>query len=275
MLNSKTKALVCSPLLFICVQSHGGQLHPNSCVGAPVYTAESLRARYFADYALNGKPACQRIPHYLDQIIFIGTVTKDDRAEGRAVLYGECSFTSLQTATITVKEVFSGSPPKTLTIHAGDVDGFYFAKGDSYLIVASRQPDGSLVANPAATRYLSEVKDDLAYLRSLSQKPASVDIFGTVWGVTPNPHGMEVPYAKPESLPVSVTKAGFIEIKTNSTGQYKLTGLPAGRYTIRLNTDVPTESDRVQTVDIPPRGCAEINFHIVKPFPPTKPEKKR
>lgn len=126
------------------------------------------------------------------------------------------------------------------------------------------------------TKPLDMAKDDLAYLRSIPQRPASAEIFGSVEEVYPPPHDMVIPLVRVGSpLSVSVAGPGIFEIKTNRSGQYKLTDLAPGRYTIRLNTDTPTESDHVQTVDVAPRGCAEINFYIVKPFPPKTSEKKR
>lgn len=131
MRNCKAKALVCSPLLLICTQSLNGQLHPKDCVGAPVYTREGLQPDK-ADLEVNLKPSCQRLPHYLNQTIFTGTATRVIPAEGKALVDGECSYTSLQTVTVAVKEVFSGNPPKILTFPAGDINGAYFDEKRTY-----------------------------------------------------------------------------------------------------------------------------------------------
>lgn len=274
MLNCKTKALVLSPLLLICMQSHSAQLHPKDCAGAPVYTTASLEARDAADVALNGKPACQRIPHYFDQMIFTGTAIRVLSSEGRAMLNGECSKTLLQTVTIKPKETFFRHTPQTLTIHAGDINGFYFKTNGTYLIIGRQQPDGTFALNRVATKPTAEAKDDLVYLRSFRQRPPSADIFGSVFAVYAPPNDMAIPMAKLQPLTVAKTGPANFEIRTDDTGQYRLSGLPAGHYAITLKTDLPIQSDRIQTVDVAPRGCAEINFYIVKPFPTTKSEKK-
>jgi len=273
----KTKALVLSPLLLICMQSHTAQLHQKDCAGAPVYTTASLEARDAADVALNGKPACQRIPHYFDQMIFTGTATRVLSSDGRAMLNGECSKTELQTVTIKVKQIFFGQPPQTLTIQAGDINGFYFKTNGTYLVVGHQRPDGTFALNRVATEAVADAKDDLAYLRSMPNRSPAADLFGGVYTVYAPPHDNVIPIGdlRTEGLKLSIEGHSQIETTTGRYGQFKLTGLAPGRYTIRLNTDLPTESARVQTVDIAPRGCAEINFYVVKPFPTKTPEKKR
>jgi len=216
------------------------------------------------------------MPHYLDQTIFTGTATRVVDSEGRALLNGECSRTLLQTVTIAVKQVFSGHLPQTLTFHAGDINGAYFTQKVTYLIIGDQKPDGTFVANSLVTKPVAEAEDDLAFLRSIPKRAPTAELFGGAFTTYPYPHDNVIPIAdrRTEGLRLSVKGPAQIETTTGPDGQFKLTGLTPGHYTVQLETDTPTVTGRTQTVDVAPRGCAEINFYIVKPFPTKKSEKQ-
>jgi hypothetical protein len=62
------------------------------------------------------------------------------------VLNGKCSKTFLQTVTVKVGESFVGNASGTITIRAGDINGFYFRSREKLLVFARRQADGTLIA---------------------------------------------------------------------------------------------------------------------------------
>jgi hypothetical protein len=135
------------------------------------------------------------------------------------------------------------------------------------------------VSHCSATRPLQEAGSDLEYLRSFSSRNDFSWIYGEAWQyvydsdfILPNPESPRADNRTPEwdrsmkplaGSTVIVTDANgrMYQSVVDSEGQYKLLGLPPGKYSVRL--DLP-ETMMVwperMAFDLKPRGCGHVDF---------------
>jgi len=252
--------------LLAALSISGSGLWAQNCTGAPSYTSEGLEARDAAECRLVEAPACQRIRPASTDAIFIGTVLRISESDGHAVLNGECAKTPLQTVTVEVGESFVGNASGTVTIRAGDINGFYFRSHERFLIFARRQADGTFtVTSCGGTKKLRDAAKDVVYLRSWASRPLGSSLFGQAW--------IRVNRDNPEHMvgflgrgltgaKVSVLGSKPISVVTDKLGHYELPNLPPGKYEVSIDVPFATYPAKSQTVDLVERGCAEVNFHV-------------
>jgi hypothetical protein len=236
------------------------------CTGAPSYTTEGLEARDAAECSLVEAPACQRVRPASTDAIIIGTVLRIIESDGHAVLNGECTKTLLQTVIVKVGESFVGNASGTVTIKAGDINGFYFHSHESFLIFARYQADGTLtVTSCGGTKKLRDATKDVTYLRSWASRPEGSNLFGQAW--------IRVNKDNPEHMVgflgrglkganVSVLGPKRMSLVTDKLGHYEVSDLPPGKYDVSIDVPFATYPAKSQTVDLVERGCAEVNFHV-------------
>lgn len=179
---------------------------------------------------------------------------------------GECAKTLLQTVTVKVVESFIGNASGTVTIKAGDINGFYFRSYERFLIFARRQAAGTFtVTSCGGTKKLRDAAKDVIYLRSWASRPKGSDLFGQAW--------IRVNKDDPEHMvgflgrgltgaKVSVLGPKHVSVVTDKLGHYEVPNLPQGKYEVSINVPFATYPAKSQTVDLAERGCAEVNFHV-------------
>lgn len=235
------------------------------CKGAPTYTTAQLEARDSAECALEQAPACQRIRPVLTDAIFVGTVLKIANSDGQIRLNGECAKTLLQTVTVRVIKNFVGKDSGVVTVHAGDINGFYFQTKRKYLIYGRRRDDGSLtVTSCGGTKKLDDAKEDLAYLASWEILPEKSTIFGTAWRLKDESQERTM---VPMSLPlrrqqVFITGPVNATVRTDDSGYYRAEDLAPGKYEVSIDTPFVTWPSKSQSIEIAGRGCAQIDFRV-------------
>ena len=233
------------------------------CAGLKPETTASLEARKPAECSLDPRaPACQRIRPDSSHPIFAGTVMSITESDGHMLLDGHCTQTSLQTVKVRVDKTYFGSTGAVVTIHAGDINGFYFNSHRRYLVYARPQPDGSFaVTSCGGTKLLKDAGDDISYLEHWNSLPKTVSIFGSTLLDHPD-RGRMVNLAATSlaSQEVIVNDPVVRKLTTDRSGAFQATGLPPGTYTVTVNIGSHTWHDRSQTVTIVERGCAKVDF---------------
>lgn len=244
----------------------GSAMSAQDCTGAPSLTTKGLEARDAAECSLVYAPACQRIRPALTDAIFIGTVLSISEADGHTILNGECAKTLLQTVTVKVGESFVGNASGTVTIKAGDINGFYFRSHERFLIFARRQLESTYtVTSCGGTKKLRDAAKDITYLRSWVSRPQGSNLFGQAW--------VRVNKDDPEHMVgfvgralsgtrVSVNGPKPVSVVTDKLGHYEVQDLPPGEYEVTIDVPFSTYPAKSQTVDLVERGCAEVNFHV-------------
>jgi len=225
-------------------------------------------------------PACQSAWQTNVSAVFLGLATDVREEDVPIVLDGKNERTLRQHVTFQVNESFIGVSEKLVTVTSGgDLCGFPFSKGHKYLVYGRRLPSGEVyVSISSATKWAKDATDDLKYLRGLPTAPHGATIHGTVFRYTSpeNPRIMGVRRAIPDvGQKVEIHGPGQeYETTVDNRGNFTLSGLPPGRYTVLLNADGEVRIlSRLQsrTVDVVDKGCARFGFWI-DPFVKKEPE---
>ena len=216
-------------------------------------------------------PPCQSAWQTNISAVFLGLATDVREEEVPIILDGENTHTLRLQVTFQVNESFIGESEKVVTVTSGgDLCGFPFSKGHKYLVYGRRLPGGEVyVSISSSTKWAKDAVDDLKYLRGLPKAPHGATIHGTVFRYTnpENPRIMTIRRAIPEvghKIEIHGASQDY-EATVDSHGNFKLSGLPPGRYTVVLNAagevliSPPLTST---TVDVADKGCARFGFWI-------------
>jgi hypothetical protein len=243
------------------------------CKGLHNYTKDELTARDEKECLAQRHPACERIHPSASYAIFTGRVVKVTRSDAHFLQNGHCLRTSEQTATVEVMENFIGHPSGTVTIHAGNLNGFYFVNdksGDEYLFFAKPLKDGSLtVTECGGTKLLRDAKDDIAFLEAWPTLPKTGTIYGDAWLRInkDDPARMSAWIGRAiVHAPITVLGPRNTVAVTDKSGHFSISGLPPGHYDLMM--DVPYDRlGIVRGVDVVERGCAVASFHADPAIP--------
>jgi hypothetical protein len=214
-------------------------------------------------------PACESAWQTDISAVFLGFATDVHEEYVPIILDGKKERTLRLRVTFRVDEAFIGISEKVVTVTSGgDLCGFPFSKGHEYLVYGRRLPNDEVyVSISSSTKWKKDAAADLKYLRSLSTAPHEATIYGTVFRYKnpENPREM-VRLAIPEAgHKVEIEGTGqTYEAIVDSRGDFRLSGLPPGRYRVLLNADgeVHTSSPLKGTVDVADKGCARFSFWI-------------
>jgi hypothetical protein len=216
-------------------------------------------------------PACQSAWQKNISAVFLGLATDIREEDVPIILDGASAHTLRLHVTFQVNESFIGVSEKVVTVTSGgDLCGYPFSKGHKYLVYGQRLPSGEVyVSISSSTKWAKDAVDDLKYLRGLPTAPHGATIHGTVFRYTSpgNPQIKEVRLGIPDvshKVEIHGTSQDY-ETTVDTNGNFKLSGLPPGRYTVSLIADgeVHTSSPlRSTTVDVADKGCAQFGFWI-------------
>jgi hypothetical protein len=218
-------------------------------------------------------PACESAWQANISAVFLGLATDVHQEDVPIILNGEKAQTLRLLVTFRVDEAFIGVSEKVVTVTSGgDLCGYPFSKGHEYLVYGRRLPGGEVyVSISSSTRWAKDAADDLRYLRGLPTAPHGATIRGTVFRyVTPeNPRIKEVRRGIPEvgqKVEIHGTSQDYVTA-VDSHGDFNLSGLPPGRYTVLINADgevhtYPSPALNSTTVDVADKGCARFYFWI-------------
>jgi hypothetical protein len=218
-------------------------------------------------------PACESAWQANISAVFLGLATDVHEEDVPIILNGEKAQTLRLRVTFRVHEAFIGVSEKVVTVTSGgDLCGFPFTKGHEYLVYGRRlSNDEVYVSISSATKWKKEAAADLKYLRGLPTAPHGATIHGKVfrYAAPENPRIKEIRLGIPEvgqKVEIHGTSQDY-ETVVDSNGDFKLSGLPPGRYTVLVNADgevhtYPSPALDSRTVDVADKGCARFYFWI-------------
>jgi hypothetical protein len=139
--------------------------------------------------------------------------------------------------------------------------GYHFKEGESYLVYAFRNPNEGYLQASDETRLTSEATEDLTYIQGLSTAPHGSTIHGKVRGID---QGLNNTGTRQPVVGAKINVRGMgrtIDTDTDSDGNFLITGLLPGSYTVTPTISKPfAPITRAQTVSVADRGCAQVDF---------------
>lgn len=178
--------------------------------------------------------------------------------------------------TFQVKENFSGAKDKTVEIRTGtefgpgDCNYFSFKKGETYVVYAYQDKEtGELsVGECGGTKSIAKAQNDLAFLRNIPAGDRNGKISGSVFGIGFDPQLNRYDDTTLAGVPLLLTGNGINKtILTNAEGDYELSGLKAGNYSLQVYLPDIYElfgsdesDDSVREIDLNGRGCQRESF---------------
>jgi hypothetical protein len=200
---------------------------------------------------------------------FVGTVTdvktnQPKEGEKGEVVWGRRVFR------FTVLQPFSGvagSEVEVSTGLGGGDCGYGFKRGETYLVYAygGREGQGLATGICTRTRHVSDAAEDLEFLRGLAGRGPGVSLDITV---ARSLEGVKSGDSKPvgglAGARLTVEGAGeSTEVRTDSEGRARLTGLKPGAYKVRLQLpDELTTYKTEQELTVNDRGCAYVFYGV-------------
>jgi hypothetical protein len=210
------------------------------------------------------KPACERLVHDSSPFVFTASAEKVVSQDGELILDGKCVKTLVQAVTLRRLEAFRGDIASTVTVRAGDLNGFFFKTGQRYLVFADKASNGDLiVSGRSQSRPMKEAAADLAYLRSYPTLSMTGEVFGGAFRGAPGVDQTKL--MVPKMVPMTGTRitldgAAKREGIIDSRGRYNFAGLPPGHYKIEVHTRPNVTGGASRDVEVMAKGCAQVNF---------------
>ena len=195
--------------------------------------------------------ACQRIGG--GQSIFVGTITDvEESGDG-------------EVARFAVKEWLAGNTGTQATVftHPALCGNVAFPTGATMLVYATPMGNQRLMTSLCdPNRFLPGAEEEVEYLRRASRGDRQTVVYGSVVGVRAPSSGIGV---------LIRGAGGKRRIATDAHGGFAVYGLPAGRYTIR----VETPGAAATAFDLPRRGCIPVwlipDVSSIAPARPSRP----
>jgi hypothetical protein len=209
-------------------------------------------------------------------VVFVGVVIKTGINQATGQLPANAMSTTFTngspTARFKIEEFFRGTEAAELEISGqGTTCDYHFKQGERYVVYAFPSPDGATFHTNicSGTAPLSEAAADLIYLRSAEKRASGGTVFGEI---TREPSSVVDSKSSYDPIPKAevIFENGAQRFQTVSEvkGNFKLAGLPPGRYKVHTNpptnysrADVRTNGPRNEwELDVPDHGCIQIWF---------------
>lgn len=225
-------------------------------------------------------PACESAwrPHI--SAVFLGRAVEVRKEDVPILLDGEKALTERLHVTFQIEEGYIGVQEKSVIVTSGgDLCGFPFSKGHEYLVYGRRLQSGEIyVSIGSGTKWKKEAAEDLKYLRGLSTAPSGSRIYGTVYRYSEptNPRVMirKGTAAVGQKIAIRGSQKSY-EVAVDDQGKFEISAIPAGRYTITLESDETvhiTPPHLPTSFDLADKACARFIFWI-DPFAKTDSDK--
>ena len=226
-----------------------------------------LAARAEACSCFAGQPPCAAFG--AASAVFIGTATDSRTKEPKAGNREEVDWTPVVVSFAVLQPFLGveGAEVEVATGRGGGDCGYTFRKGETYLVYASRSADGKqlLTGICSRTRSVSNASEDLEFLRGLGARGPGVTIDVKVERSRHSvKEGNSTPTGGLADARLTFEGAGESrEVRTDSEGRARLSGLKPGTYKIRLTPpEGLTTYKEEQELTVADRGCAGVFYSV-------------
>lgn len=222
----------------------------------------------FVTLSAGDVPACscaERLPcqaYGAASSVFVGTVI-----DSRMITTKQGNYErSMRAVRLSVDSPFrgvKGSEVEVMTGVGGGDCGFGFVATEQYLVYASEYEGKLYTSICSRSRSISRAAEDLTYIRGLAGARPGATISGNVLRNRRSKNGgsENLPSADVKVVIEGQTKR---ELKTDRKGHFRVEGLPAGRYVVKVSVPLglhvigPAE----QKAEVTDRGCAVVEFWV-------------
>jgi len=226
-----------------------------------------LAARAEACSCFAGQPPCAA--YGAASAVFVGTATDSRVREPKAKTREEVDWTPVVVKFAVLQPFLGvqGAEVEVATGRGGGDCGYQFRKGETYLVYASRGADGRqlLTGICSRTRPVSDASEDLEFLRGLGARDPGVSVDVKVERSRQSVKtGGSTPTGGLADARLTFEGAGESrEVRTDSEGRARLSGLKPGTYKIRLTPpEGLTTYKEEQELTVADRGCAGVFYSV-------------
>lgn len=194
--------------------------------------------------------------------VFVGTVI-----EIRTIKLKKDKYERQErTVRLSIDSPFRGVEGAEVEVHTGfgDADcGFGFVQTQQYLVYAYEHEGKLSTGICTRTRPIARAADDLSFIRGLATAKPGATISGEAVRYRRDEKGGldNRPLA---GITITIDGQTKREVKTDTKGQYRAEGLPAGEYLVKV--DLPdgfdTRGAPEEKVHVPDGGCAVVGFWL-------------
>ncbi len=194
--------------------------------------------------------------------VFVGTVI-----ESRTITVKRGNYDSkTRVVRLTIDSPFRGVEGAEVEVQTGlgDADcGFGFVQTQQYLVYAYEHKGKLSTSICTRTRPIASAAEDLRYIQGLATAKPGASISGEVVRYRRNEKGGlgNQPLA---GITITIDGQATREIKTDTKGQYRVEGLPAGEYLVKVALPERFDSRGApeQKVNLADRGCSVVDFWL-------------
>lgn len=231
------------------------------------FVLTALAARAEACTCAMGEPPCAAFG--AAAAVFVGTAADVRAKETKTKSREEIDWTPV-VVSFAVLQPFQGvegAEVEVATGRGGGDCGYSFRKGETYLVYAYGGRDGQPLRTGICTRTrpVSDASEDLEFLRGLGARGPGVSIDVKVERSRQNvKDGSSTQLGGLAGARLTFEGAGESrEVRTDSEGRARLSGLKAGTYKIRLTLpEGLTTYKEEQELTVADRGCASVFYGV-------------
>lgn len=195
--------------------------------------------------------------------VFVGTVR-----DSRIITITQSNYErTKRVVRLSVDSAFrgvKGSDVEVTTGMGGGGDcGFEFVTNEQYLVYAYEYEGKLSTSICSRTRPVSRATEDLSYIRGLATAKPGATITGRVVRNRRNQDGRYENQVLPD-IKVIIEGPTKRETKTDDKGQFRVEGLPAGTYIVKVSLPeglAATEASE-QKAEVTKGGCAVVEFWL-------------
>ncbi|MFN2512660.1 MAG: carboxypeptidase regulatory-like domain-containing protein [Pyrinomonadaceae bacterium] len=194
--------------------------------------------------------------------VFVGTVIDSRVITTKRDKY-ERSKRAVRLSVDTPFRGVTGSEVELTTGMGGGDCGFGFVLNKQYLVYAYENKGKLSTGICSRTRSISSAAEDLSYIHGLAKAKPGATISGKVVRNRRSKNGGD------ENLPLAGTKVTIEgqakkNIKTDMKGQFRIEGLPAGSYVVKVSVPegLHMSGAHEQKVEVTDHGCAVVDFWL-------------
>ncbi len=209
---------------------------------------------------IGGQPPCQAYGEA--SAVFLGTVIESKFVKTKTGDF-EHDVRSVRLSIDTAFRGVEGGEVEITTGTGGGDCGFNFRQAQQYLVYAHAYEGKLSTSICSRTRLVSSAQEDLKYLRGLAEAKPGVTISGKVLNNKRNQKGEhdQIPVV---GTTVIVEGSANREIQTDAKGEYRMAGLPAGDYVVKLKMPegLSMQGESEEKLILVDRSCSVVNFWL-------------